>query len=170
MNVVMDKENMFYGILGIIASGLCMQLIMDENGMMRDVARNVSQFKEKHIYLMLSESKFRSLSEPFRIFTTAHEETHVLDYTGNFDALEDKLLLEQQVKISLNSLDHEIAANIGGYYALKSRNLRILSNLDLTVDFILDADMVKAHRIYLKSKIPKKEYFIIINDGNLHNI
>ncbi|MCK5449400.1 hypothetical protein KAI32_00885 [Candidatus Pacearchaeota archaeon] len=86
----------------------------------------------------------------------SHEETHVLDYLGQLDALTDRLFEEQGVKINLKEVDDkEVIAQLGSLYALNARGLMPWLERGYKNNTFL-----KAERIYKQSKQPEKRFFI----------
>ena len=101
----------------------------------------------------------KSLIKAVDIAIRSHEETHALEYIEQLDALTDRLLEEQSVKINLNEVDNkETRANLGVLYALNARGLSPWKSwlLENTIH-----GFATAERIYKQAKQPKKNYFVL---------
>jgi hypothetical protein len=100
------------------------------------------------------------LQRPTRILdiqNRSHEETHALDFIEQLDALADKLLEEQHVRINFKEVDdQEVRAQLGSLYALHARGLSLwrLWGVYATDTFST------AKKIYQQSKQPQKRFFI----------
>ncbi len=123
----------------------------------------------EHAGLCMEGKKFRTHIHIFyidqnsnakNIRTRAHEETHALDYFGELDILEKKILSEQGVRINFNELreddedcliDMQVRAELGAIYALKSRGID-LDELEGCPDYFNFA------REYYEKNVIKKSF------------
>ena len=100
--------------------------------------------------------------ETGNILIRAHEETHALDEFEKLDALAERLLEEQRVKINFKEIDEkEVIAHLGSLYALHARGIS-QSKIELLYDMYGDINSgTTAKRIYKQSKLPRKKSFLL---------
>ena len=96
-------------------------------------------------------------TETKNIFVRANEETHALDIFNQLDALAEKLLKEQRIKINFKEIDEdEVRATLGSLYALHARGIP-QSEIESLCKMYGDGDSgTIAKRIYEQSKLPRK--------------
>ena len=101
-------------------------------------------------------------TEKENILVRAHEETHALFAFKGLDALAERLLEEQRIKINFKEIDEEeVIANLGSLYALHARGIS-QSEIELLYKTYGDVDSgITARRIYKQSKLSRKKSFLL---------
>jgi len=121
----------------------------------------LSMGKCASIYLNCHIFYIKQSIETENILVRAHEETHALDIFNQLDALAERLLEEQRIKINFKEIDEsEVIANLGSLYALYARGIPQSEIEWLYTMYGNDDSGTTAKRIYKQFELPRKRFFL----------